>query len=794
MKSKHHAELKHVDEEEELNLSSSDDDMESERLAEKFQSWSQQCMDVSPPPVRKTIVDSSVVPTMDNLSLNPSVPVSSQTVPDSSDSQPVDSTINNDNFAQVLLMQSQAIAKMLTDSSSSKSDKFMARQTAGRDLPSFSGQPEEWPAFIASYRRTTDMCGFSDAENMERLRRCLKGEAAKAVQCLMVSPNNIQKVIQMLEDRFGKTKHIITAMITKARQANNVKDDKPQSLIDFGTTVVNLAATIKSLQADGHLKNPQLLAELEDKLPYSIRIRWHVWKTAKAASDDIEEFAEWVESEMKMAYEMVAHSPIKEGKKNDEKTDSNFKKRGAGVHLTGESQQQTVCNFCGLQNHKTYQCRKVKELTANERVVLAVEKKLCLCCLTVGCSSRRCKNKRKCGINNCEKDHNRLFHGSLPLRQLLSKKEDLQKEVKSDEDSGPAADAKNQVNTLQAASLRYIQTEIEGPQGKEVVLALQDDGASITILEEKVREQIGAIGPTKPFCMATVEGDGYYPNARVIGMRIRGDFRNSPQFTIGNVRTIDELKLAPVSQDAEALKKRYPHLRNIPLASFKNMKPRMILGSSHYHLICPLKVIEGRPGEPVATKSRLGWTIIIPDVNGILPNMKSHQLNHVTLQHDCKEDSDAELHRLVKNSFTTEDFGVKPLVQKLRSKEDQRAIDIMESTMKRSPDGVRYEIGLLWKTDDVILPPSYNNALHRLKCQERKMDKDRTFAEAYCQKIKEYVDKGFIRKLDKGEIVTRHSRTWYLPHFGVVNPNKPGKLRLDDYFSFRLNFHKVRRK
>lgn len=98
--------------------------------------------------------------------------------------------------------------------------------------------------------------------------------------------------------------------------------------------------------------------------------------------------------------------------------------------------------------------------------------------------------------------------------------------------------------------------------------------------------------------------------------------------------------------------------------------------------------------------------------------------------------------------------------------------------MKRSNDGVRYQIGLLWKADDIVLPPSYTNALHRLKCQERKMDKDFKFAEAYCKKIEEYSEKGFIRKLDKTDLQNSHPRTWYLPHFGVVNPNKPGKLRL----------------
>ena len=58
------------------------------------------------------------------------------------------------------------------------------------------------------------------------------------------------------------------------------------------------------------------------------------------------------------------------------------------------------------------------------------------------------------------------------------------------------------------------------------------------------------------------------------------------------------------------------------------------------------------------------------------------------------------------------------------------------------------------------------------------MDRDPVFAAAYCAKIQEYLEKGFIKKLDEASAKKTTDRTWYLPHFGVVNPNKPGKLRL----------------
>ncbi|UYV80830.1 hypothetical protein LAZ67_19001901 [Cordylochernes scorpioides] len=42
----------------------------------------------------------------------------------------------------------------------------------------------------------------------------------------------------------------------------------------------------------------------------------------------------------------------------------------------------------------------------------------------------------------------------------------------------------------------------------------------------------------------------------------------------------------------------------------------------------------------------------------------------------------------------------------------------------------------------------------------------------------EYQEKEYIRKLDSIEVIKGSERTWYIPQFGITNPNKPGKLRL----------------
>lgn len=60
---------------------------------------------------------------------------------------------------------------------------------------------------------------------------------------------------------------------------------------------------------------------------------------------------------------------------------------------------------------------------------------------------------------------------------------------------------------------------------------------------------------------------------------------------------------------------------------------------------------------------------------------------------------------------------------------------------------------------------------------EKKLDKNPNYAENYCSKFEEYVNKVYVKKITENE-TTVSSLTFCLPHLGVINPNKPEKLRI----------------
>lgn len=73
----------------------------------------------------------------------------------------------------------------------------------------------------------------------------------------------------------------------------------------------------------------------------------------------------------------------------------------------------------------------------------------------------------------------------------------------------------------------------------------------------------------------------------------------------------------------------------------------------------------------------------------------------------------------------------------------------------------RFETGLLCKSD-MFLADSKGYALKRLKYTKRKMDRNKDFAQTYCNRIKEYIDK-YLKSKQK----QLFRKTWYLRRLDV---------------------------
>lgn len=110
-----------------------------------------------------------------------------------------------------------------------------------RDLPTFSGKPEEWPAFEYEFRSSSQICAFTDVENLHRLKKSLVDKANEAVTGLLILPNQVGVIMKILTRRFGRPKMVIEALIQRVGNLSPLKENKLENIIEFNDEIKKLS-------------------------------------------------------------------------------------------------------------------------------------------------------------------------------------------------------------------------------------------------------------------------------------------------------------------------------------------------------------------------------------------------------------------------------------------------------------------------------------------------------------------------------------------------------------------------
>ncbi|XP_062556824.1 uncharacterized protein LOC134221650 [Armigeres subalbatus] len=244
------------------------------------------------------------------------------------------------------------------------SRQLAARQVMGKDLPTFSGNPEEWPIWISNFERSTVTCGFSMDENLIRLQRSLKGPAMETVRCRLLSPASVPHVIKTLQMRYGRPETLIRALTEKIQQLPPPKMDNLESIVDFGLAVDSLVEHLKTAKQQAHLANPSLLHDLVAKLPVDYRMKWSAYKSTIPIVN-LGTFGSFMTSLVELAYDIMDDKPSTKASKAEPKPkDRSFihahaETTSAGLtsnKSTSASPVKKVCAACKKEGHKVTEC------------------------------------------------------------------------------------------------------------------------------------------------------------------------------------------------------------------------------------------------------------------------------------------------------------------------------------------------------------------------------------------------------------------------------------------------------
>ena len=605
------------------------------------------------------------------------------------------------------------------------------------DLPKFTGNAEDWPLFKANYDESSNFFGYTNTQNLMRLQKSLAGAAKEAVASMLIFPKDVPNLVEELEFRFGRPELLVKTQINVIKQFPNISEGRLDQIVSYSTKVRNTVSFLGSAKCEQHLANPMLLEQMMLKLPINKQLDWARHANAIKPYATIQDFSEWLTELARYVALLPASS-----KPSGEQVPTRRVMHVAANKQSNEKPVEMKCSQCN-DDHFITNCNTFREMTTSTRWERVKQLRLCFCCLRKGHGSHSCRSKKSCGVSGCKYCHHPMLHeeskGTLPK---------------------PVLNCRDFKQSTQL--FKILPVTLHGPKGNLEIYAMFDEGAAISMLEENVAKQLGLNGSRQMLQLQWYGEQMHTEPSSNVNLEISG-VNSFTKYNLKNVKTIARLNL-PKQTFSKSL---FPHLEVLPISDYKNVQPVLLIGLDHIHLGATGSIVENGVSSPIAAETKLGWVAYGP---AIAKTSDSPIILHVRCA-DKLEELNMIVSEYIGNEINTDVPSIS-----LESKEDSMARQILQQSTKLL--NCRYETGLLWKNHTSKVPDSYAMAERRLTSIERKMERDIDYAKRYKVEMSKYIDKNYARKLEEHEVTSTQNHVWYLPHFGVVNPNKPGKLRI----------------
>ncbi|XP_029717444.2 uncharacterized protein LOC115260593 [Aedes albopictus] len=663
------------------------------------------------------------------------------------------------------------------DNTAPTARQLAARHVMPKELPVFTGNSEEWPMFFSAFNTSTEACGYSNVENLGRLQRCLKGGALEAVRSRLLLPASVPQVMQTLQMLYGRPEQIIYALLQKVREVPAPKADNLCTVVAFGMAVQNFCEHLEAAGQVLHFSNPVLLQELVDKLPANLKLEWVTFKRQFAVAD-LRVFSRYMANLVSAAAEVTLTLDPKGSKPKREEKQKGFvnahatpsgavtavKPKGESTKAVPPTSLSITCLVCGDPDHRVKECGAFKKMNPDDRWKTVRDHFLCRICL--GKHGRKpCRSTARCDVQGCQMRHHPLLHSDSGSSSTSAKSAPQGSEAVP---RSTPTEGVNAHHTHSSTLFRMLPVRLFSKGRSLETLAFIDEGSSVTLLEKGIADALQAEGAEMRLCLTwTSNISREEEGSRQVEVEISG-IGGGKRYPLKDVRTVESLALPVQTLRYNELADRFEHLRKLPVTDFESTAPGILIGAKNTHLTATQQIREGRVGEPIAAKTRLGWAIY-----GSMPNGTNFASCNL---HICGCDSDNSLHELVKQYFTVDNVGV-AVDRSPESDEDKRARTLLEQTTRRVEGG--FETGLLWRYDHVEFPDNYAMAARRLRCLEKRFIADPALFENVQRQIAQYQQKGYIHEATEEELATADPRRlWYLPVGIVRNPKKPNKIRI----------------
>ena len=588
-------------------------------------------------------------------------------------------------------------------------------------ITKFNGTFADWPRFWGQYSETIDKSNVAPVTKFTYLRELLDDRVRKTIDFLPHTSRTSEgynRAIVTLKDRFGKESEIVKAYVKEILDLPYTPTANPKRIHEF---FEKLSYSVQSLETLKQLKEVNGIVSLTlEKLP-NIRgdlVRndpeWESWDFVKFT----EALRLW--TRRNPVDNLKVFKPEEPFKKR-EKPDRSFQTQQ-------RKGQFRKCVYCHAVDHRPSECNSVP--TPALRREFLVAKGLCFNC-TGPHKSSECKSVATCF--HCGKRHHTSICDMIKGRNsegvltahgpdnkevvypiILVEIDGIKTHALLDTDAGSSYASSKLIDLLKKRPTETATKRIDTMLG------------STTTRVEIYSATVGAV-------------DGMFE------MNINLTKAHKPQLL-----TLD-------NPNYPSLLSKYSHLKGVNIDD-DDTRPQIpihiVLGASEYATIKTSTAQSvGKPGQPVAGKTLLGWTVMSPGREDVGSPVLLTQSAFTDYEQLCS-------------------LGVLGLAD--THENDQLPVyEEFKEQLERSPAGW-YETSLPWKGNHPALPSNETGSKRRLEQLIRKLERNGQYQE-YDNIIQEQLQQGVIEPAPE----TPNGKEYYIPHKGVNRENAEStKLRI----------------
>lgn len=414
------------------------------------------------------------------------------------------------------------------------------------------------------------------------------------------------------------------------------------------------------------------------------------------------------------------------------------------------------CPYCTNNQHYLSQCQNFAQLTKEQKINWVKTNKRCWRC---GRGHQAAQCRLKTGCKTCKGKHLEALHelNVRPVKENTCLINNANEILYLDRPLG-----------CSQVLLKITKVILRNGEHALETFAILDDGSERTILLQAAAQKLKLQGKPENLALRTVRQDMRILHGASVSFTISPAGQPGKVFRINKAFTAEQLGLAEHTCPATALQKKYRHLRGLPIPSFANVCPLLLIGSDYPHLVTPIQpVLLGPPGGPAAVQTRLGWTVQGP-AKLLKHQLPTQQCLNISI---CSPSS--ELFRHVEKLWQLDILPFRSEKLATRSKHDQEAIDLLEAkTTRIEVDGtLRYATPLLRVKDMPKLQATKEAVMSNLRSTEKRLVKDPEKSEAYRAEIQRLVQAGYVVAVPEKKLMEK-DESWFIPHHMVTHNGK----------------------